>query len=258
MKNVALITGASSGIGKELGKIHAEKGGDLVIVARRKEMLEELKKELEEKHSVSVMTIVKDLGEANAPQEIYNEVKSADIKVDYLINNAGFGLVGTFHELDLDKQVAMMNLNMTALTVLTHLYLNDFIKEGSGKILNVSSTASFQPGPGQAIYFATKAFVQFLSNALSEECRGTGVTITNLMPGATETGFGATSGMDKTALFKKTASAYKVALDGYNGMMKGKMDVLTGVTCPQRLMFNMMPFLPKKLVLKAVKKLQEV
>ncbi len=258
MNKTALITGASSGIGKELAKIHAKKGGDLVIVARSGDKLDELKKDLEEKHSVEVMTIVKDLGNSNAPEEIYNEIKEAGIKVEYLINNAGFGLVGTFHELSLEKQVAMMNLNMTALTVLTHLYLKDFVKEGSGKILNVSSTASFQPGPGQAIYFATKAFVQFLSNALSEECRGTGVTVTNLMPGATETGFGAISGMDKTALFKKTASAYTVALDGYNGMMKGKMDVLTGVTCSQRLMFNMMPFLPKKMVLKTVKKLQEV
>jgi hypothetical protein len=258
MNKTALITGASSGIGKEMAMIHAKNGGDLVIVARSEDKLNELKKELEEKHSIKVTAIVKDLGLPSAPKELYDEVKAAGIKVDYLVNNAGFGLVGTFYELDLEKQVAMMNLNMTSLTVLTHLFLKDFVKEGEGKILNVSSTASFQPGPGQAIYFATKSFVQFLSNALWEECRGTGVTITNLMPGATETGFGAISGMDKTPLFKKTASAHSVALDGYNGMIKGKMDVLTGVTCSQRLMFKMIPFLPKKIVLKTVKKMQDL
>jgi len=258
MRKVALITGASSGIGKEIARIHAQKAGDLVVVARSGDKLNELKKELEEKHSVKVTAIVKDLGLPNAPKELYDEVKVAGIKVDYLVNNAGFGHVGTFHELDLEKQVGMMNLNMTVLTVLTHLFLKDFMKEGAGKILNVSSVASFQPGPGQAIYYATKSFVQFLSNAIWEECAGTGVTVTNLMPGATQTGFGAISGMDKTPMFKKTASAYKVALDGYNGMLKGKMDVMTGVTCSQRIMFNMMPFLPKKMVLKAVKKLQTV
>lgn len=258
MKKVALITGASSGIGKEIARIHAQKGGDLVVVARSGDKLEELKKELEEKHGVKVLAIVKDLGLQNAAKEVYDEVKAANIKVDYLINNAGFGLIGTFHELDLEKQISMMDLNMKVLTVLTHLFLNDFVKAGSGKILNVSSVASFMPGPGQAIYYATKSFVQFLSNAISEECRGTGVTVTNLMPGATETGFGAISGMDKTPMFKKTASAHDVALDGYNGMLKGKMDVITGVTFSQKLMFKMIPFLPKKMVLKVVKKLQKV
>jgi len=258
MNKVALITGASSGIGKEMAKIHAQNGGDLVVVARSGDKLEELKKELEEKNSVKVTAIVKDLGLPNAATELYDEVKKAGIKVDYLVNNAGFGLIGTFHELDLEKQIGMMNLNMTVLTVLTHLFLKDFIKEGEGKILNVSSVASFQPGPGQAMYYATKSFVQFLSNAIWEECRGTGVTVTNLMPGATQTGFGAISGMDKTVMFKKTASAYKVALDGYNGMLKGKLDVMTGVTCSQRIMFKLIPFLPKKMVLKVVKKMQEV
>jgi len=258
MKKVALITGASSGIGKEFARIHAQNGGDLVVVARSGDKLNELKKELEEKHSIKVTAIVKDLGLPDAPKELYEEVKAANIKVDYLINNAGFGLIGTFHELDLEKQVGMMNLNMTVLTVLTHLFLNDFVKAGSGKILNVSSVASFMPGPGQAMYYATKSFVQFLSNAIYEECRGSGITVTNLMPGATKTGFGAISGMDKTVMFKKTASAHSVALDGYNGMLKGKMDVMTGVTFSQIIMFKMLPFLPKKMVLKIVKKMQEV
>jgi short-subunit dehydrogenase len=147
MKKVALITGASTGIGKELANIHAEKGGDLVIVARSKNKLDSLKSELEKKHAVEVLVLAKDLGSPNAPKEIFDEIKKAGIEIEYLINNAGFGALGKFHELELDRQVNMINLNITALTVLTRLYLPDFVKKNSGKILNVSSTASFMPGP---------------------------------------------------------------------------------------------------------------
>ncbi len=257
-KKVALITGASSGIGKELARIHAEKGGDLVIVARSKDKLESLKSEIEKKFKVEVKIIIKDLSKFDAPQEIYDELKKANIKIDYLINNAGFGFLGKFHELDLQKQINMINLNMTSLTALSHLFLNDFVKRNSGKILNVSSTASFMPGPLQAVYYATKTYVQFLSNALSEELRDTNITVTNLMPGATKTGFGATSGMDKTSMFQKTASAYDVALDGYTGMIKGKMDVISGVPPLLRIMLALVPFMPKNILLKQVRQMQEV
>ncbi|MDX1284022.1 MAG: SDR family oxidoreductase, partial [Draconibacterium sp.] len=198
MKNVALITGASTGIGKEFANIHAEKGGDLIIVARRLEKLEELKTELEKKHSVKVLVIAKDLSLAEAPKEIYDEVKAAGIEVEYLINNAGFGGRGKFHEREWDKDLAMINLNVLALTALTRFFLPDFVKRNSGKILNVSSTASFMPGPLQAVYFATKAYVTYFSNAIAEELHDTKVTVTNLMPGATETEFAQVSGMDKT------------------------------------------------------------
>lgn len=254
----ALITGASTGIGKELAIIHAEKGGDLVIVARNKAKLEKLKTELEKKYSVKVMVIVKDLGIPSAPKEIYVEIKKAGIKIDFLINNAGFGGVGKFHEREWELDLAMINLNIVALTTLTRLFLPDFIKRDEGRILNVSSTASLLPGPLQAVYFATKAYVTYFSNALAEELSDTNITVTALLPGATETEFGRVSGMDKTSMFQKTASARTVADDGYNGMLNGKLDVITGVTFAQRIMFSLVPFVPKKILLKQVRQMQEV
>jgi hypothetical protein len=258
MHKTALITGASSGIGKELAIIHAEKSGDLVLVARSKDKLEALKTELEKKHKIEVTIIVKDLSKPEAPKEVYDKLKKAGIKIDYLINNAGYGLLGKFNELELLKQSNMINLNVSALTILSHLFLQDFVKSNSGKILNVSSTASFMPGPLQAVYFATKTYVQFFSNALSEELCNTNITVTNLMPGATATEFGAVSGMDKTSMFAKTASARSVAEDGYNGMIQGKMDIISGVTASQSMMLKMIPFMPKKMILKQIKKMQEV
>ena len=258
MKKVALITGASTGIGKEFARIHAEKGGDLVIVARSREKLEEVKKELESKYSVNVIVIAKDLSLPEAPKEIYDTVKTAGIEVEYLINNAGFGGHGKFHEREWSDDLTMINLNIVALTALTRFFLPDFVRRSTGKILNVSSTASFMPGPLQAVYFATKAYVTFFSNAISEELYDTDITVTNLMPGATETEFARVSGMDKTDLFSKTASAQKVAEDGYNGMLKGKLDVVSGLTGSQKVMMSMIPFMPKKTLLKTVRKMQEV
>lgn len=258
MKKTALITGASSGIGKELAHIHAENGGDLVIVARSKDKLEAIKKELEAQYDTQVVIITKDLGQANAPLEVYNEVKTKGIEVDYLINNAGFGGIGKFYEREWEKDLAMINLNIIALTALTRLYLPDFVKRNSGKILNISSTTSLMPGPLQAVYFASKAYVASFSNAIAEELYDTHVTVTNLMPGATETGFGAISGMDKTPLFAKTASAHSVAKDGYDGMIKGKIDVISGVSAGQRVMFASIPFMPKKMLLKQVRLMQDI
>jgi len=259
MKNrTALITGASSGIGKELARIHAERGGNLIVVARRQDKLNELKVELEEKHGINVTAFVKDLSEAGAAKALYHEIKATGIQVDYLINNAGFGLRGKFHELPWERQLQMINLNMVALTELMYLILPDMLARNSGKILNVSSTASLMPGPLQAIYFATKAYVTFLSNGIAEELHDTNITVTNLMPGATETEFAQTSGMDKTSLFKNTVSARSVAEDGYNSMIDGKLDEISGLTTAQKMMGAFVPFLPKKLLLKQVRQMQEV
>jgi len=258
MSKTVLITGASTGIGKEFAHIHAKKGGDLIIVARSKDKLEQLKSELESKYSVNVMVIAKDLTLPVAPKEIYDEVKSAGIEVDYLINNAGFGGRGKFHEREWEADLAMINLNIVALTHLTRLFLPDFVKRNSGKILNVSSTASLLPGPLQAVYYATKAYVTFFSNAIAEELHDTNVTVTALLPGATETEFARTSGMDKTDLFSKTASAQSVAEDGYNAMMTGKLDVISGLSFSQKMMMAFVPLTPKKILLKQVRKMQEV
>jgi len=258
MKKTALITGASSGIGKEFAKIHAEKGGNLIVVARSENKLNELKKELEETYKINVLVIQKDLTKLNATKEIYDQIQNAGLKVDYLINNAGFGGQGKFNERELEQELAMINLNVSALTALTHYFLQDFVKNNEGKILNVSSTASFMPGPLQAVYFATKAYVTFFSNAIAEELCDTNITITNLMPGATETQFGKVSGLDKTDLLKNAVSARSVAEDGYNGMLKGKLDVVSGLTFMQKIMAAMIPFTPKKMILKQVRQMQEI
>lgn len=258
MKNTALITGASSGLGSEFARIHAANGGDVIIVARRADKLNNLKKELENKYKVKAKVIAKDLTLPNAPQEIYDEIRQEGISIQYLINNAGFGGHGKFHERAWEQDLAMINLNVVALTALTRLFLPDFVARNSGKILNVSSTASFMPGPLQAVYFATKAYVTFFSNAIAEELHDTRITVTNLMPGATETEFAQTSGMDKTDLFEKTVSAYSVAKDGYDGMLKGKLDVVSGLTFSQSLMMKAIPFTPKKTLLKQIRKMQEI
>ena len=255
---VALITGASSGIGMELARIHAASGGDLIIVARNEAKLEGLKEELEAAYGVTVKVVVKDLTALNAASEVFAEVKESRLQIDYLINNAGFGLLGLFHELPWDEQRQIMQLNMMALTELTHLFLPDFVSRNSGRILNVSSTASLMPGPLQAIYFATKAYVASFSNAIAEELSKTNVTVTNLMPGATKTGFIERAGMEKTDIFKKTVGPEIIAKAGYEGMLKGKLDVISGLTLSQKILTALIPLTPKRIVLKQIKRMQQV
>ena len=256
---VALITGASSGIGKELALIHAKTGGDLVIVARSEGKLNQLKQEIESAHKVAVTVVAKDLTDPDAPKQIYDEVKGAGIEVDYLINNAGFGGRGKFHERAWQDDLAMINLNVTALTALTRYFLPDFVKRNSGRVLNVSSTAGLMPGPLQAVYYATKAYVTSFSNAVAEELHDTNITVTALMPGATETEFGRTSGMDKTSMFADTASAADVAQAGYDGMLAGKLDVIAGRPAqPTTRTLPLLPLMPKKMILKQIRRMQEI
>ncbi|MEZ5016964.1 MAG: SDR family oxidoreductase [Flavipsychrobacter sp.] len=258
MSKTALITGASSGIGEELARIHADAGDNLVIVARSENKLYALKKELEATYDIKVMYLVKDLTQPTAPKEVYDEVKQAGIEIDYLINNAGFGGLGKFHERDWEKDLAMINLNIVALTALTRFFLPDMVQRNSGKILNVSSTASLVAGPLQAVYYATKAYVTSFSNAIAEELHDTNITVTALLPGATETQFGSVSGMDKTEMFQKTVSARSVAQDGYNGMMEGKLDVISGLSFANRILMSIAPMMPKKIALKQIRQMQEV
>ncbi|MEM9079142.1 MAG: SDR family oxidoreductase [Verrucomicrobiota bacterium] len=254
----ALITGASSGIGKELARIHAEKKGDLILVARREDKLNELKAELESAHQIKVNIISKDLAQPNAGQEIYDEVRNQDLTVDYLINNAGFGGQGLFHERKWEDDHAMIQLNIVTLSHLCRLFLPDMVARNSGKILNVSSTASLAiGGPLQSVYFATKHFVTSFSYGLAGELHDTKVTVTALLPGATETEFAATSGTDKTKLFAQATTARSVAQDGYDAMLAGKLDVVSGLTFSQKLMLASVPFAPKKVLLSEVRKLQE-
>jgi short-subunit dehydrogenase len=255
MKNTALITGASNGIGLELAKIHASKGGNLILVARNKSKLDELKTVLEKQFNVSVYTIGKDLSATTAAQEIYDEINKENIQVDYLINNAGFGDFGMFIDTDWNKELQMINLNITTLTLFTKLYLQDMVKRRSGKIMNVASTAAFQPGPTMAVYCATKAFVLSFSEAVSNEVSDKGITITSLCPGATETGFQAAGALEESKLFKdkKLSTAKEVAEYGYASMMKGKTVAIHGMF--NYIMSNSIRFIPRALVLKVSRKM---
>lgn len=258
MNTTALITGASSGIGCELAKIHAEKSGNLVLVARREDKLMTLKQQLETSYKVDVEIISMDLSIIWAGKLLYDEVKQRNIQIDYLINNAWFWGRGYFHERNWEEDKQMIQLNIMTLTELTRLFLDDMVSRNSWKILNVSSTASFMPGPLQAVYFASKSYVQFFSNALSQELAHTNITVTNLMPGATETEFAQVSGMDKTWLFEKTVSAYSVAMDWYTAMMKGDIDIVSGLTTGQKIMMWMIPFTPKKIMLQQIFNMQKI
>lgn len=252
-----LITGASSGLGREFARLHASKGDHLVIVARREERLAELKRELEKAYHIKVKIIAKDLSKPQAPVEIYNEVKAAGIEVDYLINNAGFGGRGIFYERPVELDLQMIQVNIVAVTLLTRLFLADFVKRNSGKVLNVSSTAALMPGPLQAVYFATKAYVTSFSNAMAEELKNTNVTVTVLMPGATETEFAKISDMSKTPLFARTVNPGAVVKAGYEGMLKGKMNIIAGVPLLQRAFLAMIPLIPRKMMLKQIYQMQQ-
>jgi short-subunit dehydrogenase len=253
----ALITGASNGIGLELAKFHALKGGDLVLVARNKSKLDELKTELEKKYKISVCTIGKDLSDAKSAQEVYDQTTRQNIQVDYLINNAGFGDFGMFAESDLEKQLQMINVNITALTGLTHLYLTGMIKRRSGKILNVASTAAFQPGPTMAVYYATKAYVLHFSEAIANELKDSGVTVTALCPGATESGFQSAAEMQESKLVKgkKLPSAKEVALYGYKAMMNNRTVAIHGIM--NYLMANSVRFAPRSMIVKVARSMQD-
>ena len=222
-----LITGASSGIGREFSKLFAEKGYRLVITARREKNLAELKKMYPENN---VEVIPCDLGSEAGAEYLYNEVKKRSIKVDILINNAGFGLFGEFYETDIEKEKKMIDLNVKALVELSKYFLQEMLERNSGRILNVASIAAFQPGPYMSVYYASKAFVLSFSEALRNEVRNTGVCISVLCPGPVETEFEKSSELTKSKLFSKLKpiTAEKVAYAGYRGLMKNRAVIIPG------------------------------
>ena len=253
----ALITGASNGIGLELAKIHASKGNNLVLVARNISSLQLLKSELEKSFKISVYVIGKDLSKVNSAQEVFEEVKSKNIKIDYLINNAGFGDFGLFIETDWSKEEQMLQLNITTLTQFTKLYAKEMVKQGNGKIMNVASTAAFQSGPTMAVYYATKAYVLSFSEAINNELEGTGVSVTTLCPGATESGFQAAATMEESALVKgkKLPSSKEVAEYGYKAMMSNKVVAIHGWM--NYILANSVRFIPRNIVVKVTRKIQD-
>jgi short-subunit dehydrogenase len=258
MKNVALITGASSGIGRELAWIHAERGNDLIIVARRERELQALAQAIAAKHGTAVRVIGKDLSVATAPQEIFDEVAGAGLQVDYLINNAGIGLLGNFIERDLQATLPMIQINIVALTALTRLFLPSMVARNYGWVLNVASVAGLMPGgPLQSVYFASKAYVVSFSGGLAEELHASKVTVTALCPGPTETEFAQAAEMNASAVFANAFSARSVAEAGYDAMLKGELLRIAGVSLGQRVMIPIMPLLPRAGILSAIRKTQE-
>ncbi|MEA1898686.1 MAG: SDR family oxidoreductase [Bacteroidota bacterium] len=256
IKKTALITGASDGIGLELAIIHASKGENLVLVARNKSKLEKLKWNLEETYKITALVIEKDLSSIDAAKEVYDETSKQNIQIDYLINNAGFGDFGMFYDTDWDKESSMINLNIIALTQFCKLYVKDMIKRGSGKIMNLASTAAFQPGPAMAVYYATKAYVLHFSEAINNEVRDKGITVTAFCPGATESGFQKAASMEESNLVKgkKIPGSKEVAQYGYKAMMNGKSVAIHGFM--NYIMANSTRFAPRALVVKMVRYIQ--
>ncbi len=230
-RKTALITGATSGIGLELAKLFAKDGYDLVIVARDKKELETTKELIESSSKAKAEIIQKDLFETYAAFEVYDEVKAKGISIDVLVNNAGHGLYGEFTDTDLKKELDIIQLNICSLVALTKLYLKDMVEKGEGKILNTSSIASKSPGPWQSVYHGTKAFVQSFTEAIRYEVKDSGVTITALLPGVTDTDFFHKAHMENSKAVQdesKMADPADVAKDGYEALMEGKDMVISG------------------------------
>jgi short-subunit dehydrogenase len=226
----AIVTGASSGLGREFAHLCAEAGYDVVLIARSQGLLDELAAAIRQSSGRRARVLVADLSQPQAPRQILEALAAENETAEVLINNAGFGLLGPFAELDEAEQMGMIQVNVGALTDLTRLILPGMLARRKGKILNIASTAAFQPGPLMAVYFATKAYVASFSGALHNELRGSGVTVTALCPGATKTDFDKRAGMGKTKLFAKAKlmEARTVAEIGMRGMNRGKALVVAG------------------------------
>lgn len=228
--SAALITGASTGIGREFAFICARDGYEVVLVARSQPKLESLAAEIRQQSGRSARVLPKDLSDPAAPREVFNELTRSGIDVEVVINNAGFGLVGRFWELDEAEQMEMIRLNTEALTHLCRLFLPGFIQHRRGGILNVASTAAFQPGPLMSVYYATKSYVVSFSEAIHNEARDYGVIVTCLCPGPTRTEFDKRAGASATKLFAsgRAMDAATVAQIGWNGLKSRKPLVIAG------------------------------
>jgi short-subunit dehydrogenase len=254
----ALITGASSGIGLELASLAAQDGHDLVLVARQRERLESIGRGLAEEYSVRVSVLAKDLADPSAPAELGRGFTERRIEIDVLVNNAGFGVYGFFAETSVDRELEMIQVNVAALTHLSKLVLPGMIARRRGRILNVASTAAFQPGPIMAVYYATKAYVLSFSEALASECSGTGVTVTALCPGPTRTEFEGRAGSPEEIMARKKGfvmGASDVAREGWRGMKAGKRLVIPGLK--NRLLIQAERITPRRLVTAMSRRIRE-
>lgn len=255
-KENVLITGASSGIGEEFARKFAKNGFNVILVARNEEKLQALKMELEKTTTSTVHILTADLSNQDEVTRVYHQLQSNQIQVDILINNAGFGLFGEFTETDLAQELNMIDLNIKTVTHLTKLVLHDMKKHNSGRILNVASTAAFQPGPLMAVYYATKAYVLSFSEALSNELQNTKVTVSVLCPGATETEFSNRAQLQDSKLFKSGVMDVKDVVEiGYQGLLSKELVIIPGLK--NKLLANSVRFMPRKMVTSIVRKVQD-
>jgi uncharacterized protein len=226
----ALITGASGGIGKDFATVMAREGYNLILVARRENKLQMLADELTNAHGIQATVIPMDLSQSSAPQDLFAATEAKGLVVDVLVNNAGFATYGKFHELPIERELMMMQLNINTLVHLTHLYLQGMVERGAGRVLNVASTAAFQPGPLMAVYYASKSFVLSFSEALANELSGSGVRVTALCPGPTESDFQSRANMEASKLVQNgLMSSMEVVEIGYRAMLAGKSHVIPGL-----------------------------
>ncbi len=251
-----LVTGASSGIGADLARVFAREGHDLVLVARSSDRLEALARELREAFGAAARVVPADLSVPGAAGGLRDRLARDGIGIDVLVNNAGFGLRGPFGAIDPARQLEMIQVNLVALTELTRLLVPEMVRRGKGRILNVASTAAFQPGPLMAVYCATKAYVLSFSEALAEELRSSGVTVTCLAPGATETGFGEIAGVAGTRLFRSgTMTSRAVAETAYAATKRGAALVVPG--CRNRILSASVRFVPISTAARVARRLLE-
>ena len=253
---VALITGASSGIGSAFAKLLASEGRDVVLVARSGDKLNALKAEIEKAHQVKAYVISIDLTQIGAAKEVFDATNELGLKIEFLINNAGFGGHGLFCEQSLEKHQNMIQVNIAALAELTYMYLPQMQKDKRGYILNVSSTASFMPGPLQAVYYATKAFVTSFSQAVAEEVKDFNINVTALCPGAVATGFVEAGDLNGVDLWKNAKSPESVAEFGYKALMRGDLVAINEGGLKFMLDW-IIPLLPRKTVLKLSRQAME-
>jgi short-subunit dehydrogenase len=256
-RSTALITGGSSGIGLELAREFAAHGHDLVLVARNLDQLEAAAGTIEGRFGVKVTVFSMDLSDPDSPQRLFDMVRNEGIDVDFLVNNAGFGLGGEFAETDVNRELDMIQVNVASLVHLTKLFVQPMLRRKSGRILNVASTAAFQPGPLMSIYYATKAFVLSFSEALAEELRNSGVTVTCLCPGATETNFALVAGVGNSRLFGTVGlqKADDIARYGYAATMRGERVAIPGAR--NKIMVFGERFAPRALVTRLSRLTQE-
>jgi uncharacterized protein len=258
MKNkTILITGASSGIGLHFSHKFAQAGHNVVLVARSEDKLLSLATELEGKYNIKAHTIKADLAETGAARFIYEQVTSKDIVVDILINNAGFGLFGEFEQTALEKEVDMIQVNITALTELSKYFGTEMVNRKNGQILNVASTAAFQPGPLMSVYYATKAYVLSLSEALANEWEEHGVHVMALCPGATKTGFSDAAELQQSKLFQSGVMTVEEVVDEAYKQMTDQKKIVIIPGMKNRLLAGSIRFMPRKMVTNIVRKVQE-